>query len=54
MDDPTRRCENDTGNETRLKGLPIPSGSPTFFFPALYLFVRAVYFLNLFSRSPLS
>ena len=28
MDDPTRRCENDTGNETRLSGLPIPSGGP--------------------------
>jgi hypothetical protein len=32
MDDPTRWCENDTGNETRLPGLPIPSGSPSFFF----------------------
>ena len=31
MDDPTRRCENDTGIETRLPGLPIPSGSPNFF-----------------------
>jgi hypothetical protein len=30
MDDPTRRCENDTGIETRLPGLPIPSGSPIF------------------------
>jgi hypothetical protein len=35
MDDPTRRCENDTGNETRLPGLPIPSGGPTFFVYAL-------------------
>ena len=31
MDDPTRRCENDTGIGTRLPGLPIPSGGPTFF-----------------------
>jgi hypothetical protein len=31
MDDPTRRCENDTGIETRLPGLPVPSGSPSFF-----------------------
>ncbi len=30
MDDPTRRCENDTGIETRLPGLPVPSGSPSF------------------------
>ena len=50
MDDPTRQCENDTDNETRLKGLPIPSGSPTFLVAALYLGFRAVYFLNLFSQ----
>jgi hypothetical protein len=31
MDDPTRRCENDTGIETRLPGLPVPSGSPVKF-----------------------
>jgi hypothetical protein len=31
MDDPTRRCENDTGIETRLPGLLVPSGSPIFF-----------------------
>ena len=31
MDDPTRRCENDTGTETRLPGLPVPSGGPIFF-----------------------
>jgi len=31
MDDPTRRCENDTGIETRLPGLPFPSGSLSFF-----------------------
>jgi len=30
MDDPTRRCENDTGIETRLPGLRIPSRSPSF------------------------
>jgi hypothetical protein len=40
MDDPTRRCENDTGNETRLSGPPIPSGGPFSFngvhFPALH------------------
>jgi hypothetical protein len=30
MDDPTLRCENDAGNETRLSGLPIPSGGPIF------------------------
>ncbi len=33
MDDPTLRCENDTGNETRLPGLPNPSGGPKFFEP---------------------
>ena len=33
MDDPTLRCENDTGNETRLPGLPNPSGGPKFFDP---------------------
>jgi len=31
MDDPTRRCENDTGNETHSPGPPIPSGGPIFF-----------------------
>jgi hypothetical protein len=31
MDDPTLRCENDTGNETCLPGLLIPSESPIFF-----------------------
>jgi len=30
MDDPTRRCENDTGNETHSTGPPIPSGGPIF------------------------
>ena len=33
MDDPTLRCENDAGNETRLRGFPFPSGDP-------YLFLR--------------
>jgi hypothetical protein len=33
MDDPTRRCENDTGNGTRLPGFPIPSGNPIFIYP---------------------
>ena len=31
MDDPTRRCENDTDNETHSPGPPIPSGDPIFF-----------------------
>ena len=31
MDDPTRRCENDTGIEARLPGLSFPSGSRSFF-----------------------
>ena len=49
MDDPTRRCENDTGNETRLSGLPIPSGSPAFLVASPYTSaLRAIYFLNLF------
>jgi hypothetical protein len=30
MDDPTRRCENDTDNETHSPGPPIPSGGPIF------------------------
>jgi hypothetical protein len=34
MDDPTRRCENDTGNETRLPRPPIPSGGLIFFLPS--------------------
>ena len=33
MDDPTRWCENDASIETRLPGLPVPSGSPSFFLP---------------------
>jgi hypothetical protein len=48
MDDPTRRCENDTGNETRLSGLPIPSGGPFDFSLTLYLYLRAFYLLNLY------
>ena len=35
MDDPTRRCENDTGLETRLPGAPEPKRGPHFFCPAL-------------------
>jgi hypothetical protein len=31
MDDPTRRCENDTDNETHSPRPPIPSGGLTFF-----------------------
>jgi hypothetical protein len=31
MDDPTRRCENDTGNGTRLLGAPGPKREPHFF-----------------------
>ena len=50
MDDPTRRCENDTGNETRLSGPPIPSGGPFFFSIALYLGLRALHFLSFFFR----
>jgi hypothetical protein len=32
MDDPTRWCENDTRNGTRLPGSPVPSGGPFYFF----------------------
>jgi hypothetical protein len=53
MDDPTRQCENDTGKGTRLKGLPIPSGSPIFLPLIRYFCRRAVYFLNLCSRIPI-
>ncbi len=31
MDDPTRRCENDTDNETHSPRPPIPSGGLIFF-----------------------
>jgi hypothetical protein len=31
MDDPTRRCENDTDNGTRLLGAPGPKRGPHFF-----------------------
>jgi hypothetical protein len=31
MDDPTRRCENDTDNGTRLLGAPGPKREPQFF-----------------------
>ena len=30
MDEPARWCENDASNGTRLPGLPVPSGGPTF------------------------
>ena len=48
MDDPTRRCENDTGNESHSPGPPIPSGG-LFFCPHLRL--SGYMFLNV-SRSP--
>jgi hypothetical protein len=49
MDDPTRRCENDTGNETRLSGPPIPSGGPFFFLSlSLYLYLRVSYLWHLY------
>jgi hypothetical protein len=48
MDDPTRRCENDAGNETRLSGLPIPSGGPFLFSLSLYLCFRVLNFLHLY------
>jgi len=44
MDDPTRQCENDTGIETRLTGLPIPSGSPTFLSTPRLISIRFVRF----------
>jgi hypothetical protein len=50
MDDPTSRCENDTGDETRLLGLPIPSGSPFFLSLGLCLCLRAFFFLNPYLR----
>jgi hypothetical protein len=48
MDDPTRRCENDAGNETRLSGPPIPSGGPFFLSVSLYLCLRAFRSLHLY------
>jgi hypothetical protein len=50
MDDPTRRCENDTGNETRLPGLPVPSGSPTFLPALLCLGLRLLHVLSPYFR----
>ncbi len=50
MDDPTRRCENDTGNGTRLLGLPVPSGSPSYFSFGLYLTLRTLHLLNPYVR----
>jgi len=37
MDDPTRRCENDTDNGTRYSGALVPKQGPHFF---AYLFLR--------------
>ncbi len=37
MDDPTRRCENDTDNGTRLLGAPGPKREPHFFIGLEYL-----------------
>ena len=37
MDDPTRRCENDTDNRTRYSGALVPKQGPHFF---AYLFLR--------------
>ena len=31
MDDPTRRCENDTGKRNALSGAPDPKRGPRFF-----------------------
>jgi hypothetical protein len=31
MDDPTRRCENDTDNRTRYSGALVPKQGPHFF-----------------------
>jgi len=33
MDDPTRWCENDASNGTRLPGLSVPKRGPHFFVP---------------------
>ena len=40
MDDPTRRCENDTGNGTRLLGVPGPKREPHFFGADRYALAR--------------
>jgi hypothetical protein len=40
MDDPTRRCENDTGNGTRLLGVPGPKREPHFFAAHRYALTR--------------
>jgi len=42
--------ENDTGNETRLSGPPIPSGGPFLSSIAFYLGLRALDFLNFVFR----
>jgi hypothetical protein len=48
MDDPTRRCENDAGNETRLSGPPIPSGGPFLLSFSFNLCLRAFYLFHLY------
>jgi len=40
MDDPTRRCENDTDNGTRLLGAPGPKREPHFFWADRYRITR--------------
>ena len=35
MDDPTRWCENDASNGTRLPGPPSQAGAPLFFRPLM-------------------
>jgi hypothetical protein len=52
MDDPTRRFENDTGNETRLPGLPNPSGGPSFFLRRVLLPVPTQTFTQRFGDKP--
>jgi len=44
MDDPTRWCENDTGNETRPSGPRIPSRGP--FSYEFFDFLTAVHYSN--------
>jgi hypothetical protein len=49
MDDPTRRCENDTDNGTRLSGLLFPSKGPIFLFGGAAIFGCS---LSCFGRKP--
>jgi hypothetical protein len=44
MDDPTRWCENDTGNETRPSGPRIPNRGP--FSYEFFDFLTAVHYSN--------